>query len=212
LIHRAWPLVVLAIGGCRRRAEPIDAAPISVTQELRADDEIEVLFVDLGGAVRRAASVAMVPQASRHVVGVDSPNGLYLADVSVPAPSWTAYRGTLDELERRGLAALPAGPSANAVLPAVDPTVDPPPPPDGVVVYGSTWCDPCTETRAWLDARGVAYAYRNVEQDGAAATDVSALCAALDVPACRIPVIDLAGKVVVGFDPARLATILGESI
>ena len=40
----------------------------------------------------------------------------------------------------------------------------------------------------------------------------AATCAALGIRPDRVPVIDVAGKVVVGFDPVRLSTILGESI
>jgi arsenate reductase-like glutaredoxin family protein len=86
------------------------------------------------------------------------------------------------------------------------------PAPDGVVVYGATWCAACSDLRAWLEARHVAYTFRNVELDTGAALDAAALCASYDIAADRVPVIDLSGKLVIGFDPDRLATILGEPI
>jgi len=86
------------------------------------------------------------------------------------------------------------------------------PAPSGIVVYGTSWCAVCKDARAWLDARGVAYTARDVELDPAAAIAVADTLDELGVAADRIPVIDVAGRVLVGFDPTRLATILGEPI
>jgi hypothetical protein len=208
-------LLVVALAGCRKRSVPADAAPLDPETIIEADSTQEILFVDLAGRVRRAAGVASVPAQSRRVVAIEGPDGpggaVWIADVSFPASQWTAARSTVAELERLGLAALPPGPSSRATFPTVS-AADLPPSPSGVVVYGATWCASCSDARAWLDARAVPYTWRNIETDGGAALDAASLCASVGVPPERIPVIDLAGRLVVGFDPARLATILGEPI
>jgi hypothetical protein len=207
--------ILLLLCACRPRAIPVDAAPIDPQTTITATATDEVLYVDLGGRIRRAVGVASVPALSRHVVAVEGPDGpggaVWIADVSQPAPSWIGARSTMLELERRGLVALPPGAASHEVFPSVDPT-GAAPPADGIVVYGASWCGACADTRAWLDERQIPYAFRNIEVDVEAAADAVALCASLDVVADRIPVIDLAGRVVVGFDPTRLATILGASI
>jgi glutaredoxin len=207
--------LIAITAGCRKRAIPVDAAPIDPEAIIEAGSAQDILYVDLAGRVRRAAGVVSVPVRSRRVVGIEGPDGdggaVWIADVSFPAPQWTAVRSTPGELERLGLAALPPGPSSRAPFPTVS-SADPPPSPAGIVVYGATWCAACSDARAWLDERGVPYTWRNIETDGGAALDAASLCVSLGVVPERIPVIDLAGKLVVGFDPARLTTILGEPI
>ncbi len=208
--------LLLLLCACRERAIVADAAPAQKAIEIRADANDPVLYVDLTGRLRTAVGVASVPLASRHAVGVEGPDGVggavWIADVWAKADAWPARRASRGELERRGLIALPPGLASRVTLPPPD---DVPPPRGDVVVYGAAWCGACNDARAWLDARKVSYAYRDVEEadrDPAAALDASRLCGQLGVDADRIPVIDVAGKVIVGFDPVRLTTILGEPI
>lgn len=209
-------LVIAVLGGCRERAIVSDAAPAQAAIAIDATSGEPVLYVDLDGRVRTARGVASVPVASRHAVAVEGPDGVggavWIADVWAEAASWPARRGSRAELERLGLIALPPGLASRVTLPPAD---DVPVPRGGVVVYGASWCGACNDVRAWLDARHVVYAFRDVEQidaDPAAAHDVARLCAGLGVTADRVPVIDVAGRVIVGFDPVRLTTILGEPI
>lgn len=211
--------VALAIG-CRRRADaPADAAPLASEVVLVADDPAPVLYVDVTGEVRTARGVASVPAASRHAVALDGPDGpggaVWIADASTVAASWPARRGTRLDLERLGLAGLPPGLASRVTLPDPGPPGALPPPAQGVVVYGTRWCGACADTRAWLDARGVAYRFRDVDDavgDPGAALDAARACAAVGAPDDRVPVIDVAGRVLVGFDPVRLTVILGQPI
>jgi glutaredoxin len=208
-------LALLALVACRRREEAPDAGPIDPVVTIAPDGADELLYVDLTGRVKKARGVAAVPELSRRAVAVEGPDGpggaVWIADVSAPAAAgWPARRGNRRELERRGVAALPPGPGSRIDFPAVEP--GPVAEVDGVVVYGTTWCGACGDARAWLDEHRVAYTFRSVEDDVAAAHDAARLCASLGVEPDRVPVIDVAGTVVIGFDPVRLTTILGESI
>lgn len=215
----SWIGGLLLVAGCRERAIVADAAPAQTSIDISIDATSgePVIYVDLTGRVRTARGVASVPLASRHAVAVEGPDGVggavWIADVWAEAASWPARRASRAELERRGLIALPPGLASRITLPPAD---DVPVPRTGdVVVYGASWCGACNDARAWLDARHVVYAYRDVEQvdhDPAAAMDAARLCAALGAHADRVPVIDVAGRVIVGFDPVRLTTILGEPI
>lgn len=204
--------------GCRKREIPVDAAPTEPTATIAADAEL--LYVDLSGRVRVARGVEAVPAASRHVVAIEGPDGaggaVWIGDVSAASPErdvgWTAVRGHRRELERRGLAALPPGPGSRLTFPPPGAPPENVAPPVAIVLYGTAWCAVCADARAWLDARGVVYAVRDVEHDTAAALAAADTLDALGVAADRVPVIDVAGRVVVGFDPTRLATILGEPI
>jgi glutaredoxin len=210
-VLRGLAVVVFALVACRERHVPADAAPLSSTVPIARD--AEVIYVDVAGRMQRAFGVDAVPVASRHVVGIEGPDGpggaVWFADVSIPQPEWAARRVSHRELERRALAALPPATGSGVTFP---PPSDVAPPADGVVVYGTAWCAACRDARAWLDARGVAYRFRDVERDATAAADAAARCATLAVTPDRVPVIDVAGRVVLGFDPDRLTSILGEPI
>lgn len=208
---------LVVVAGCRTREVVVDAGVIDPVVTIAPDDPGELLYVDLGGRVRRARGVAAVPPVSRAAVATEGPDGaggrVWIADVSAPPPSpegWPARRASAAELERRGLAALPPAHGSRVALPAAP--AEEAPPADGVVVYGTAWCAATAEARAWLDARGVPYTVRDVERDAAAATDAAARCAQVEAGCDRVPVIDVAGRVIVGFDPGRLSTIMGEPI
>lgn len=208
-------VVVASTAGCRKREAPIDATPTDPTAVIAID--AEMLYVDTTGRVRIAHGLAAVPVGSRRVVAIEGPDGpggaVWIGDVSVPEPGpgagWTAARAPRRELERRGLAALPPGPGSRLAFP---PPGGEAPAAAGVVLYGTSWCAVCADARAWLDARGVGYTAYDVDRDPAAAIAAADTLDALGVPADRVPVIDIAGRVLVGFDPTRLATILGEPI
>lgn len=68
-----------------------------------------------------------------------------------------------------------------------------------VTIYGASWCPSCKQTRAWLDAQGMAYRERDIDTS----EDASRTARRLN-PAGTIPVIDVEGEVVVGFAPEVL--------
>ncbi len=212
-------LALLASPACRARDVPADAAPIAPEVTLAADDAQAVQYVDFAGRVRTARGVASVPARSRHAVAIEGPDGpggsIWIADASRLAATWPARRASRATLERLGLAGLPPGEASRVTLPDPGPQGTVPPPASGITIFGTSWCGACRDARAWLDARAISYAFRNVEDaalDPTAALDAARTCAALGAPADRVPVIDVAGRVLVGFDPVRLAVILGEPI
>jgi glutaredoxin len=72
-----------------------------------------------------------------------------------------------------------------------------------VVVYTTSWCGWCRKTLAWLDERGVAYENRDIERDADWAAELQR-----KTGATSIPVVDVGGSIVRGFDPDRLAELL----
>ena len=67
-----------------------------------------------------------------------------------------------------------------------------------ITVYGASWCPSCKQTRAWLDAQGMAYNERDIDRSSEANRALHRLN-----PAGSIPVVDIEGEVVVGFAPAQ---------
>ena len=72
-----------------------------------------------------------------------------------------------------------------------------------VTVYSATWCAFCHAAKDYFDKLGVKYTDEDVEHNPQAGLD------ALDKSGQRgIPVIDIAGEIIVGFDRPRIDAAL----
>jgi glutaredoxin 3 len=74
-----------------------------------------------------------------------------------------------------------------------------------IIVYGAEWCGFCHAARRYLDDRGVKYDYRDVEHD---ANDMRA--AIEKSGQMGIPVIDIGGTIIIGFDRPRIDQTLKD--
>lgn len=75
-----------------------------------------------------------------------------------------------------------------------------------VIVYGAEWCAFCHEAMRYLDKLGVKHEYRNVEEDpkyGIEAVEKS--------HQYGIPVLDIDGTIVIGFDRPRIDEALNKA-
>ena len=72
-----------------------------------------------------------------------------------------------------------------------------------VTIYSATWCGFCHAAKQYLDKLGVKYTDKDVETDPAAGLE------AVDKSGQRgIPVLDIGGTVIVGFDRTRIDAAL----
>jgi len=68
-----------------------------------------------------------------------------------------------------------------------------------ITIYGAEWCAFCHMAMRYLDDKGVKYKYIDVDEDPAAGLE------AVNKSGQRgIPVIDLAGDIIIGFDKPRI--------
>lgn len=74
-----------------------------------------------------------------------------------------------------------------------------------VIVYGAEWCAFCHEAMRYLDSKSVEYEYKNVEQD-----PNDARAAVEKSGQTGIPVIDIGGTIIVGFDRPRIDETLKD--
>ena len=77
-----------------------------------------------------------------------------------------------------------------------------------IIIYGAEWCAFCHTAMRYLDDKGVKYKYIDVDKDPAAGL------AAVDKSGQRgIPVIDLAGDIIIGFDRPKIdASLAAHSL
>jgi glutaredoxin len=66
----------------------------------------------------------------------------------------------------------------------------------------------CKKTKEFLRARGLPFAEKDIEKDPAAAREVQAKAAAKGLKVHGVPVIDVSGEIVVGFDQSALTRVL----
>lgn len=79
----------------------------------------------------------------------------------------------------------------------------------GVVIYGTSWCGYCKKARAYLADHHVDFEDKDVEKDPEAARELAQKQAAHHVHYGGVPIIDVRGELVRGFNQKRLAQLLG---
>lgn len=77
-----------------------------------------------------------------------------------------------------------------------------------VIVYGTSWCPACRVARRWLRANRVPFREVDIEQDAAAARELELKKARASVEDDVIPIVDVRGSLVVGFDEERMSDLL----
>lgn len=75
-----------------------------------------------------------------------------------------------------------------------------------MIVYSTPTCPYCNQLKAFLDKKGVSYEKKDVAADTAARDEMVQKSGQLGVP-----VSDIDGTIVVGFDQAKISELLGLS-
>lgn len=76
-----------------------------------------------------------------------------------------------------------------------------------VIVYSTSWCAFCNTEKQWLDKLGVEYEAKDIEADKAAHDE---LMEKIGGNFQGVPVTDIAGEVILGFDRPKLESALRE--
>jgi glutaredoxin len=79
---------------------------------------------------------------------------------------------------------------------------------EGVILYGTSWCGFCKKAKEYFRKKGVAFTEKDVEKDAGAAKELADKAAAGGVRVTGVPVIDVRGTLVQGFDQSRLERLL----
>lgn len=74
-----------------------------------------------------------------------------------------------------------------------------------VIIYSTTWCAFCKTERQWLEHLGVAYDYKNIEEDEQAHNE---LVEKTDGNIAGVPITDIGGDIILGFDRPKLQAAL----
>jgi glutaredoxin len=215
-----FPLVLLVLlAACRDKASPTNGAAPAASAPVVSDGTAGLMltWIDDKGEFHTEQKVADVPAASRDLVGVrdparePTPGRVFVADLRTARADGTyAVRAiTSDDFEKVAverrkqhgtiLAAASASPSAVPSAPSV-------------VIYGAEWCGPCHQVQAYLRSKGVPFVDKDIDKDPVAASEMRRKLAKVGRPAGSIPVIDIRGRILVGFNPQEVDQALGRAM
>lgn len=235
----AWPaglfalfaFVALAGSACQRSAPAAPTAEPALQQlEVLKDGRHLFTYVEPSGAFATTDKPEIIPEPSRKLVRVIDPGqtkvagsgSVYVTDVNAlmtggKAPAKPMPR---EAFETAAMAQLPPGASSPRGAQGAG-HAEPTPGGDGgapvsppgkavVTVYGTSWCGACRQARAYFAERKIPFADKDIERDPAAARELGEKAAKMGIPTDRVPVLDVRGRLLLGFDRARVESLLGD--
>ena len=81
-----------------------------------------------------------------------------------------------------------------------------------VIIYGASWCGPCHQAAAYLKKKGVAFVEHDIEQDSSSQHEMQAKLAKAGMRGGSIPVLDVRGHILIGFDARAVDQALGTAL
>lgn len=192
--------------GHRRPAEVKGHAPAkagSAKADAAGAGDTVYTWYDAEGLPHTAADRSQIPPRFRSRVVVSHLAGgarRALAD-KVTVADLRGAKPTYSQVDLTRLGAGAAAPDGKALL-AHD---------HQVTIYGTSWCHFCKLARRWLTARHVPFVDKDIEADPKAAAELRAKLKAAGIRFGGVPVLDVRGHLIEGFDPKALAEALRET-
>ncbi|MBI5546066.1 MAG: hypothetical protein HY901_19415 [Deltaproteobacteria bacterium] len=201
--------LALSLVSCRRAGAPDAGEPAAPPKIFLSKDRTDLLFtyVDEEGRLQDVDSADQVPEVRRKSVLVRdlSKNAdelkadqyVFVADLTREEdgawPCTAVSRYAIDRSIRAGDFA------------ATDDADD-----GGqrIVLYGTSWCGACSQARQWFKARGLPFADKDIEKDPRAAAEMQRKMKRAGLPMGGVPVIDVMGELILGFDERRIAALV----
>jgi glutaredoxin len=225
-------LFALAALSCKRRPRDELAAQLSAEQKPElgtlppitlADDTADLLltWVDAQGNPHEVTKPADVPMEGRDQVRVvvttrdeGTRDVFYVTNLTVKNPDGTYPVSTMTRTDWEAMMAKRREELLRARIPTPAEPGEPEPSgsapaaaPHGaltVIVYGAAWCEACHQAVAHLKKRKVPVVEKDIEKDPNAEAEMRAKLARAGMRGGSIPIIDVGGKIMVGFEPHAL--------
>jgi glutaredoxin len=171
-----------------------------------------LVWYDADGNAHTASARSEVPEDRRAQVRVDSltvpperrldPALVYVADLRAPAGdgSYPVRKVNREALELALAKPAPEATPESAVAAAAD----------DVIIYGASWCGACKQAASYLRSRKVPFVEKDIEREPQARSEMQSKARAQGVSTSGIPVIDVYGKLLGGFDPRRVEAALAR--
>ncbi|MEY4546607.1 MAG: hypothetical protein RL685_2802 [Pseudomonadota bacterium] len=226
-------LASAAGSGCRSTPKPGGSSPLPVEiaadslPDFQLDDatpQLLLTWIGEEGDFHVAEAIPQVPEERRarvRVVRTDQPAGsgatVYVADLTVKRQDGSYAVSTLPRAEWEKLGADLRKTRMEALAPGAAPghAGAPKPSPEAVpitdvqgaitaIIYGADWCKPCHDAEGYLKSLGVAVTKKNIEESRAAQAEMQQKLVRANRVGSSIPVIDVMGRIFVGYSPSSL--------
>jgi glutaredoxin len=218
------------LGACRKRDDGTDPSAVEVLPPLALRDETADLlltWIDGRGNTHTAVHVADVPTEGRNPVRVvtkDAGAGLvfYVADLTLKQGDGTYTVRTMPRAEWESMLEArraKASPGAASQAGEGEASRGGGPSPSAVagkgaayaIVYGAEWCGPCHQAKDYLEGRGVAVTFYDIEKEPKRAAEMQKKLRDAGRRGGNIPVIDVGGQLFVGFNPRAIDRALADA-
>lgn len=229
--------VALAMVGCKKKSgTPAHGDPAGPSIAVRDTSEgLLLTWIDDKGDFHVEQKVTDVPMMGRDAVRVVDPNSdegthegmVFVVDLRQARADGTYPVSTMSRADFEKIAearrekngptlASAASAAASAVTQALaSADTNGAAPPDTarptVIIYGAEWCGACHQAAAYLRRKGIAYVEKDIEKDPQAAREMQRKLRSAGLRAGSIPIIDVRGKVMVGFNPQEVDDALGHA-
>jgi len=216
-------LLAILLTGCRKAEPPAPRVEASKLPAISVTPKAKLLYTyaATGASFETVPELARVPEGSRgwvRVVDVTlQPDRrldhelVYVADLREARKDGTFPYVVMSRSAFETAAANRATPGATA--PASRPAVGGTPAPAAggarVTLYSTSWCPACRSARQYLSERKIPFVEKDIEKDQAAAGELLEKARAQGIDASGVPVLDVNGTLMQGFDPAKLNDLLG---
>jgi glutaredoxin len=201
---------LLALACRKKENATTDVGPMPV---VTADDTDKLFtWIDDKGEFHVEPKVAAVPENARETVRVADPvkdppklDDIFVADLRAPGADGHYKVGTMSrtDFEKIAIDRRHAG-GAKGLNPRGAASVLPSNAEPGVIIYGASWCGPCHQAADYLKSQNVAYVLKDIEEDRGAAREMRTKLEAAGMRGGSIPVIDVHGKILIGFDAGQI--------
>ena len=209
-------VVLLLCASCKKR----DDAAVEIAPELPVVSEtatnLLLTWIDDKGDFHVEEKASAVPAESRDSVKVqdssrDALTGgrIFLADLRNIAPDGTYPVKVVPTNEFDDIAVTRRASHGIVLAPreaGTEPGANAGP---AVIIYGASWCGPCHQAEAYLKQKGVPYVKYDIEQESTRAREMQSKLTKAGVRGGSIPVLDVRGKILVGFDARAVDRALG---
>jgi glutaredoxin len=198
------------------RVAPLARAPlVKPPFEVKGDaDGLLLVWYDEHGEAHPASQRAEIPEARRESVRVDAlelapeqrldPAFVYVADLrEATKDGQYAVRKVGREAFESSLASQPAQPERVAQAVGSDSK--------DVIIYGASWCGACKQAARFFTQKGVAFVEKDIEKEPGARSEMMAKAKSQGVRTGGIPVIDVRGTLLGGFNAQRIEQLLASN-
>ena len=208
-------LAFLSLAGCHRStgAKPVEAQPLPQIDIDGKRTDLLFSYLDTDGHYHDVGKIDDVPKDRRKQVlvrdlskkpeEIQADQYLFVANLSAEADGGYPY----SVVSRYGFDRLVKLMAASGELDEPQEAVDGGNP-QGVVLYGTSWCGACAAARRFFTDHGVPFVDKDIEKDPKAEAELVRKARRAGVSLRGVPVIDFRGTIVLGFNQAQLEQLM----